>query len=304
MTAKLLLFLRSHTFAVISHPQKYYIMTSNIKGQLMDFSSPKVMGIINFTPDSFYEASRKQTEEEISKRVRQVVEEGADIIDAGAYSSRPSAAYVGEEEEIRRLRFGLEALFREAPDAVVSVDTFRSEAARCAVEEFGVAIINDISAGRLDSRMFDTVARLQVPYIAMHSLGTPQTMMEYIHYDNMIREIFLYFADCTTRLRRLGVNDVWIDPGFGFSKTTARNYELLRRLEDFRIFESPVLVGFSRKTMLREVLGTSTDDSLNGTTALNMLALTKGANILRVHDVKAAVETVKLYNNCRRKGEQ
>ncbi|MDR0685894.1 MAG: dihydropteroate synthase [Dysgonamonadaceae bacterium] len=274
-------------------------MTANIKGELMDFSSPKVMGIINFTPDSFYRASRKRDAEEIAVAARRMIEEGVDIIDVGAYSSRPFADYVEQEEELRRLEFGLEALFAAVPEAVVSVDTFRSDVARYAVERFGVAIVNDISAGGLDSRMFETVARLGVPYVAMHSLGSPQTMMQYTCYGDMMREIFLYFSERINRLRLLGVSDIWVDPGFGFSKTTAQNYELLRRLEDFGIFELPVLVGFSRKTMIREVLGTGTEDSLNGTTALNMLALTKGAHILRVHDVKAAVETVRLFDRQR-----
>lgn len=271
-------------------------MTSNIKGNLTDFASPKVMGILNITPDSFYEGSRKQTEKEIAERVVQIVEEGADIIDVGGYSSRPSAAYVDETEEMRRLKYGLEILFREAPDAIVSVDTFRSEIARRCVEDFGAAIINDISAGALDGRMFETVAGLQVPYIAMHMKGSPQTMMEHTDYANLTQEILLYFAEKINQLHQTGINDVWIDPGFGFSKTTAQNYTVLDKLEEFHIFGLPLLVGFSRKTMIREVLATSPAKSLNGTTALNMFALTKGAHILRVHDVKEAVQTVRLYN--------
>lgn len=271
-------------------------MTSNIKGNLTDFASPKVMGILNITPDSFYEGSRKQTEKEIAERVVQIVEEGADIIDVGGYSSRPSAAYVDETEEMRRLKYGLEILFREAPDAIVSVDTFRSEIARRCVEDFGAAIINDISAGALDGRMFETVAGLQVPYIAMHMKGSPQTMMEHTDYANLTQEILLYFAEKINQLHQTGINDVWIDPGFGFSKTTAQNYTVLDKLEEFHIFGLPLLVGFSRKTMIREVLATSPAKSLNGTTSLNMFALTKGAHILRVHDVKEAVQTVRLYN--------
>ncbi|MDR1763944.1 MAG: dihydropteroate synthase [Dysgonamonadaceae bacterium] len=271
-------------------------MTSNIKGKLMDFSTPKVMGILNITPDSFYEGSRKQTEKEIAGRTVQILEEGAEIIDLGGYSSRPSAAFVDEKEEIRRICFGLEILFREAPDAVVSVDTFRSEVAKIAVEKFGAAIINDISAGGLDEKMFETIADLKVPYIAMHMKGNPQTMMQSLEYENIMREIFMYFAEKLDRLRLLGVSDVWIDPGFGFSKTTEQNYKILEKLEEFRIFERPILVGFSRKTMIREVLGVNTAESLNGTTALNMYSLTKGANIVRVHDVKAAVQAVRLFN--------
>jgi dihydropteroate synthase len=271
-------------------------MTSNIKGELMDFSLPKVMGILNITPDSFFEGSRKQTEKEITERVVQLIEEGADIIDIGGYSSRPSAVYVDEKEEISRLERGLKILFREAPDAIVSVDTFRSEVARRCVEDWGVAIINDISAGELDEKMFDTVARLQVPYTIMHMQGSPQTMMEFTQYENLMRDILLYFAEKVNCLHQKGVNDIWIDPGFGFSKTTVQNYEILEKLDEFQIFELPVLVGFSRKTMIREVIGASPAESLNGTTALNMFSLTKGAHILRVHDVKEAVQTVKLYN--------
>ena len=270
-------------------------ITTNIKGHLTDFSSPKVMGILNITPDSFFEGSRKQTEKEIVERVRQMKEEGADILDVGGYSSRPSAVFVDEEEEMRRLEWALKILFRELPDAIVSVDTFRSEIARRCVEDFGVVVINDISAGRLDEKMFDTIARLQVPYIAMHIRGNPQTMMENTHYDNLMQEILMYFAEKIYELRRRGVNDVWIDPGFGFSKTTPQNFEILEKLEEFHIFELPVVVGFSRKTMIREALNVASENSLNGTTALNMFALTKGAHILRVHDVKEAVETVKLF---------
>jgi len=198
---------------------------------------------------------------------------------------------------MRRLARGLKILFRELPDAIVSVDTFRSEVARRCVENWGAAIINDISAGGLDNQMFETVARLQVPYIAMHSRGNPQVMMENTRYDHHpVQEILLYFVEKINQLHRMEVNDVWIDPGIGFSKTTPQNYEILNKLEEFHIFESPVVVGVSRKTMIRETLGVSADDSLNGTTALNMFALTKGAHILRVHDVKEAVQTVQLFN--------
>jgi len=271
-------------------------ITANIKGNLTEFSTPKVMGILNITPDSFFEKSRKQTEKEIVERIWQMKEEGADMLDVGGYSSRPSAVFVDEKEEMRRLGWGLSILFRELPNAIVSVDTFRSEVARRCVEEYGATIINDISAGGLDDKMFDTVARLQVPYIAMHLRGNPQTMMENTAYENLMQEILMYFAEKIYQLHRRGVNDVWIDPGFGFSKTTPQNYEILRKLEEFHIFESPVLVGVSRKTMIREALGVSTEDSLNGTTALNMFALTKGAHILRVHDVKEAVQAVQLFN--------
>ena len=272
----------------------------------MDFDFPKVMGILNLTPDSFYSGSRKQTEKEIADRTVQILEEGGDIIDVGAYSSRPQAACLSEEEEMKRLRLGLEILFREAPQAVVSVDTFRANIARECVERFGAAIINDISAGELDARMLDTVAELQVPYVAMHLRGTPQNMMEQVQYENLMQDILLYFAEKVRRLNEKGVNDVWIDPGFGFSKTTDQNYEILNNLEQFTIFERPILVGFSRKALIREVTGVSIENALTGTTALNMFALTRGAHILRVHDVKEAVQTVSLYckiiHNCLSEG--
>jgi dihydropteroate synthase len=271
-------------------------MTANIRGELMDFSIPKVMGILNITPDSFYAKSRKQTEEEIAARVRQIVSEGADMMDVGGYSSRPSAVFVSEEEEMERLRFGLGILFREAPNAIVSIDTFRAGVARECVEHYGAAIINDIAAGALDDRMFDTIADLQVPYLIMHMRGTPQIMMQDTQYDHLMQEIILYFAGKIQLLRQKGVNDIWVDPGFGFSKTTAQNYEVLNRLEQFRIFELPLLVGLSRKTMIREIVRVEPEEALTGTIALNMFALTKGAHILRVHDVKEAVQTVKLYN--------
>jgi dihydropteroate synthase len=262
----------------------------------IELSTPQVMGILNITPDSFYTASRKQNEEEIAARVRQIVEEGASIIDIGGYSSRPNAAFVSEEEEMQRLRFGLEILRREAPDAVVSVDTFRAEIARECVESYGVAIINDISAGSLDETMFDTAADLQVTYIMMHMRGNPQTMMQDTRYGEFLPEVVAYFREKIARLRERGVKDIWLDPGFGFSKTTAQNYELLHHLELLDAFDLPVLVGVSRKTLIREVLGVSSDEALNGTTAIHAFALTKGAKILRVHDVKEAVQAVKIYN--------
>ncbi len=277
-------------------------MTTNMKGELMDFHSPKVMGILNITPDSFFSASRKQTEKEIAERVIQIVEEGADIIDVGGYSSRPNAVYVSEEEEMDRLRFGLKILFREAPKTTVSIDTFRANVARECVEKFGAAIINDISAGQLDAQMFDTIAKLQVPYIMMHMQGTPQTMMQQIQYDNLIPDILLYFAEKVDLLNQKGVNDIWIDPGFGFSKTTEQNYEILNKLEQFTIFELPLLVGFSRKTMIREILHITSENALTGTTVLNTFSLTQGANILRVHDVKECVQTVQLFNQIKQAG--
>jgi dihydropteroate synthase len=260
---------------------------------------PQVMGILNITPDSFFAGSRQQTEKEIAGRVAQLLEEGADIVDVGGYSSRPGAAFVSEEEEMNRLRSGLKILSREAPRAVISIDTFRAGVARECVEKFGVSIINDISAGALDENMLDTVAQLRVPYIIMHMRGTPQTMMESTHYDKLMPDILSHFTEKLHHLHQKGIQDIWIDPGFGFSKTTDQNYAVLNHLEQFAAFGLPLLVGFSRKTMIRELLDVSPENALNGTTALNMFALTKGANILRVHDVKEAVQTVQIYNKLR-----
>ena len=266
----------------------------NVNGRLMDLSEAQVMGILNITPDSFYANSRKQTEEEIILRVRQIIDEGASIIDIGAYSSRPNAENITPAEELKRLRFGLEIIHRIAPDAVISVDTFRAEIAEACVEEYGVAIINDIAAGEMDAKMFETVARLNVPYIMMHMQGTPQDMQLTPHYENVVKEVFMYFAEKVDKLRSLGVKDIILDTGFGFGKTLEHNYELLNYLDDFKIFELPLLVGVSRKSMIYRLLGTTPDEALNGTSILNTIALMKGANILRVHDVKEAVETVRI----------
>ena len=249
---------------------------------------------MNITPDSFYANSRKQTEEEITSRAHQIIDEGASIIDIGAYSSRPNAENITPEEELKRLRFGLEIIRRIAPDAVISVDTFRAEVAEACVEEYGIAIINDIAAGEMDAKMFDTVARLNVPYIMMHMQGTPQNMQLTPHYGNVVKEVFMYFAEKVDKLRSLGVKYIILDPGFGFGKTLEHNYELLNYLDDFKIFELPLLVGVSRKSMIYRLLGTTPDEALNGTSILNTIALMKGANILRVHDVKEAVEAVRI----------
>lgn len=271
-------------------------MFINIKGQLVDLSTPLVMGILNVTPDSFFSGSRKQTEAEIVQRVMQLKEEGADIIDVGAYSSRPGADYVSEEEELSRLQAALPVLFRHYPEAVVSVDTFRSSVARCCVEEYGVAMINDISAGELDADMFATVARLQVPYIMMHMRGNPQTMAALTEYENFEEEVLLYFARKKHDLVSLGVKDIILDPGFGFSKDLDQNYRLMGILKEFQLFDLPVLVGISRKKMIRDVIGCSVEESLNGTTVLNVYALLNGAHIIRVHDVREAVQAISLLN--------
>lgn len=260
----------------------------------MDLGEPQVMGILNLTPDSFYAQSRKQTEEEIALRTRQILAEGASMIDIGAYSSRPGAEDVSTEEEMERLRRGLAIVRREAPDAVLSVDTFRAAVARMCVEEFGVQIVNDISGGELDKDMFATVAELGVPYILMHMKGTPQDMQQEPRYDDLMTEILRYFGRKVQQLHEMGVKDVILDPGFGFAKTLEHNYELMERLQDLRCLELPMLVGISRKSMIYRLLGTNPQESLNGTTVLNTLALLKGASILRVHDVREAVETVKI----------
>ena len=266
----------------------------NVNGKLMDLSEPQVMGILNVTPDSFYAGSRAETERDITQRIHQIVNEGASIIDIGAYSSRPNAQHISAEEEMSRLRTGLELIRKHYPEAIVSVDTFRADIARMCVEEYGVAIINDISAGNMDEQMFPTIARLGVPYIIMHMKGTPQNMQENPHYDHFLKEIFYYFSEKVQKLRDLGAKDIIIDPGFGFGKTIEHNYELMNHLEEFHLFELPILVGISRKSMIYKLLGITPEEALNGTTALNTIALTKGAHILRVHDVKEAVETVRI----------
>lgn len=280
------------------HPISYI----NVNGSLLDLSTPCVMGILNVTPDSFYAGSRMQTEADIAARIEQIVEEGAGIIDIGAYSSRPNADPVSAREEMERLRAGLEVIRRVCPEAVVSVDTFRADVARMSVEEYGVAIINDISAGEMDAEMFPTVARLNVPYIMMHMQGTPQNMQQCPHYDNLFKEVFQYFARKVQQLRDLGVKDIILDPGFGFGKTLEHNYELLAHLEDFHVFELPLLVGISRKSMIYRLLDITPQEALNGTTVLNTLCLLKGAHILRVHDVREAVEAVKMVGAMKQAG--
>jgi dihydropteroate synthase len=260
--------------------------TINIHGRLMDLSQPQVMGILNVTPDSFYAASRKQTEQEIAECANRIVAEGGTIIDVGACSTRPGFQEISEAEEMERLRFGLGIVRRELPDGVVSVDTFRPDVARMAVEEFGVGIINDVSEG--NPKMFRMVSRLRVPYMLMSQQAT-------------IREMLLSFAEKVQQLRDLGVKDIILDPGFGFGKTLDENYQIMGELDKLQVMDLPLLVGVSRKSMIYKLLGFMPDESLNGTTALNTIALMKGASILRVHDVKEAVECCKLVNQLNRK---
>lgn len=268
--------------------------TINIKGELFSLDRPVVMGILNVTPDSFFAGSRKRTEAEIATRIEEILAQGGDWIDIGGYSSRPDATPVTADEEMRRLELGLEILSRDYPSVPVSVDTFRADVARCCVEKYGVAMINDISAGELDPEMFRAVADLKVPYIMMHMRGTPQTMASLTDYTNLMDEIMLYFAEKVRQLRLMGVSDLILDPGFGFSKTLEQNYELMAHLREFGIFDLPILVGISRKRMIYQLLGGTPEESLNGTTALHTCALLNGADILRVHDVKEAVEAVRI----------
>ncbi|MDE7118610.1 MAG: dihydropteroate synthase, partial [Bacteroidaceae bacterium] len=251
----------------------------NVRGKLFDLSEPQVMGILNVTPDSFYAESRMKTEEAVRKRVRQIVDEGGSMIDVGAYSSRPGAENVSAEEEMARLRRGMKIVREVDPEIPVSVDTFRADVAKMAVEELGVDIVNDISGGELDKAMFETVAKLGVPYILMHMKGTPQTMQEAPHYDDLMKEVMLYFAERIQRLRDLGQKDIVLDPGYGFAKTIDHNYELLRHQDMLQVFELPLLVGVSRKSIIYRFLGASPEEALNGTTVLNTIALQKGARI-------------------------
>lgn len=259
----------------------------------MDLSTPVVMGILNVTPDSFFQGSRLNTESEILAKTEKMLSEGATFIDVGGYSSRPGAEDISVEEERSRALKAIKAIVKEFPQTLISVDTFRSEVAQHAVQE-GASVVNDISAGALDPKMFETIAALKIPYIAMHMRGTPQTMKGLTFYDNLVKEVMNYFVEKINRLKALGVNDIIIDPGFGFAKTIAQNFELLAHLDYFKNLDRPILAGLSRKSMIRETLGVTADDALNGTTALNMAALLKGAAILRVHDVKEAMEVIKL----------
>ena len=269
--------------------------TLNLRGRLLELREPQIMGILNVTPDSIYSDSRTPDEAHITDRVRQMMDEGADMIDIGGYSSRPGADDVTPEEEMDRLRRGLRIVRKLYPEVPVSVDTFRADVARMCIEEEGADIINDISGGMMDRQMFRTVARLGVPYILMHMQGTPDTMQVAPHYDNLRREVMLSFAERIDRLCQMGAKDIIVDPGFGFGKTLEHNYELMNHLEDFAVFNLPLLVGISRKSMIYKLIGGTPQTSLNGTTVLNTISLVKGAHILRVHDVKAAAEAKQIY---------
>lgn len=272
----------------------------NSGGKLIDLDTPKVMGILNITPDSFYKGSRHNSDSAILKKASEMLEEGADIIDIGGYSSRPGAAIVTEEEESKRVLKAVKLVSSEFPGAIISVDTFRSGIACRAVEDYGAHIINDISGGEADLEMFGIVAKLNVPYVIMHMQGNPRTMQDNPVYDDVVADILRWFGDRIYKLRILGVKDIIIDPGFGFGKTADHNFEMLRRLNEFSVAGLPVMVGVSRKSMIWKTLGISADEALNGTTALNALAVANGADILRVHDVKEAVQVVKLVRRSRK----
>lgn len=271
----------------------------NCKGELICFDTPKVMGILNITPDSFYAQSRT-TPAEVLRKAEQMLEEGATFVDIGGYSSRPNAQEVSPQEELQRVVPVVEALVKHFPDIRISVDTFRAKVARESLEA-GACIINDISAGQIDPAIWEVVAHYQVPYIAMHMRGTPQTKHTYTEYDQLTKDILYYFSQVKDKARQLRINDLIIDPGFGFSKTLAQNYELMQQLALFKALECPILVGISRKTMIYKLLDTTPETALNGTTVLNTFALLHGADILRVHDVKEAVECVKIVGELCRK---
>ena len=268
-------------------------MTINCKGTLVDFSSPKVMGILNITPDSFFDGGKYQHKKAILTQTEKMLKEGATFIDVGAYSSRPGADHVSEEEELRRILPAVALLLREFPDICLSIDTFRSCVAKKTIEA-GAAVINDISGGNMDALMFKTIAQLQVPYILMHMQGTPQTMQNHPRYEHITTDLIQFFSEKIDELRRLQINDVIIDVGFGFGKTILHNFQLLKELHHFQTFNLPLLAGVSRKSMLYKTLNIHPNDALNATTSANTIALLHGANILRVHDVKEAVECIKI----------
>ncbi|TDD97043.1 dihydropteroate synthase [Flavobacterium cellulosilyticum] len=270
-------------------------MTIHCNGQLIDLSSPKVMGILNITPNSFFDGGKYKSDKEIVFQVEKMLNDGATFIDIGAYSSKPKAEFVSEAEELQRIVPIVQLILQKFPETILSIDTFRSEVAKVCIEN-GAAMINDISAGNLDDVMLATIAKYNVPYIMMHMRGTPKTMQTLTDYENIVKEILFYFSEKVALARSFGINDLIVDPGFGFSKTLEQNYEVLQKLTLFEMLELPLLAGFSRKSMIYKSLNSSAEESLNGTTVLNTIALTKGAKILRVHDVKEAMECITLFN--------
>jgi dihydropteroate synthase len=272
----------------------YSKKTLNLRGQIIDLHSPKVMGILNVTPDSFYDGGKYITTTKLLSQADKMLAEGAAILDVGGYSTRPYAPPISEKEETKRVVGAITLLVKHFPEANISIDTFRSEVAKAAIAE-GAVLINDISGGSLDNKMFETVAQLKVPYVLMHTRGTPQTMTEETHYEDIIMDLLAYFHKKIALLRSLGVVDVMIDVGFGFAKTREQNFLLLKNLQTFRLLGLPLLVGVSRKSMIYKTLNIPTEEALAGTVALNMQALLHGASLLRVHDVKEAVQTIKLF---------
>jgi len=272
----------------------------NAGGKLLDLETPRIMGILNITPDSFYKGSRFIKDEEILKAAERMITEGVDIIDIGGYSSRPGAEDITKEEEVKRVLKAIKLVSVKFPEVILSIDTFRADVAREAIEDCGAHIINDISGGDADSEMFSVIEKLNVPYILMHMNGDPRNMQKNPVYNDVVADILKWFGERIYRLQTVGVKDIIIDPGFGFGKTVSHNFQLLRRLGDFSIAGLPVMVGVSRKSMIWKTLNTTPDEALNGTTVLNAIALTNGADILRVHDVKEAVQAVELINKIKR----
>jgi dihydropteroate synthase len=270
-------------------------LSLNLDGKIMNLSTPRVMGIINATPDSFYGGSRVSEPAMALEKAREMINQGADILDVGAVSSRPGSQEISETEELERLSPVLEAIREAFPDFPLSVDTWRAGVARTVRERFRIQLINDISAGSFDQDMFPTMAQLEIPYIIMHMQGTPANMQDDPAYENLVDDLLQFFAERVYKLRKLGLNDIVIDPGFGFGKTLEQNYKLLGQLDSFRMLELPLMAGISRKSMIYKLLDSEPDDALNGTTAAHMALLLKGARLLRVHDVQAAVETVKIF---------
>jgi dihydropteroate synthase len=269
-------------------------MTINCNGQLIDLTTPKVMGIVNVTPNSFYDGGKLTDEKSVLLQVEKMLTDGATFIDVGGYSSKPNAEFVSEEEELQRVIPIIKSIVKEFPETILSIDTFRSQVAQHSVEN-GVAIVNDISAGSLDENMMRTVSQLRVPFIMMHMKGTPKTMQSLAQYDDLLKEMLLYFSEKIAIARSFGISDLIVDPGFGFAKTLEQNFQLLNKLEVLQMLELPLLIGISRKSMIYKTLETDAEHALNGTTSLNTIALMKDAKILRVHDVKEAVECVQLY---------
>lgn len=270
-------------------------MTINLKGKIIDLNKPLLMGILNITPDSFYKESRVSSTQELQERIKIMFDQGADIIDIGGMSSRPGAKIIDEKEELNRLKSVFDIILKVFPEKYFSIDTLRSNIAKIAVQDYGFAIINDISGGNYDNKMFETLADCQVPYIMMHMKGTPENMQKNTDYESLLGDIIFYFSEKINKLNSLGVNDIILDPGFGFSKTIDQNYRLLNKLEEFQIFNLPILAGLSRKSMIWRHLNTTPEEALNGTSVLNTIALQKGANILRVHDVKEGREVIDLF---------